>query len=261
MPNFAANLSFLFTELPFLDRFAAARRAGFRGVEFLFPYEHDAREIERRLGDEGLQQVLFNVPPGDWAAGERGFAAVPGREAAFASSLAKAIDFAGRLSCPRLHIMAGIVGPQHDPAACLGAFRANLHRAAEACAAAGIVGTIEPINRRDIPGYFLSSFALARQMIREVASPHLRLQHDFYHAQIIEGDLSRGFAANLPHVAHIQIANPPDRSEPDAGEIAYTHVFDLIDRSGYDGWVGCEYRPRAGTLEGLGWAKPYGIGA
>lgn len=261
MPRFAANLSMMFTELPFLERFAAAARCGFRGVEFLFPYDHPAGEIAARLTDNGLAQVLFNLPAGDWERGERGFAALPGRERDFDAALARAIDYAQAIGCPRLHVMAGIPGPAAASERCRATFIDNLRRAAQRCAAAGITPVIEPINRRDIPGYYLADFGLARAILAEVGDAGLRLQHDLYHAQIIEGDLSRGLERNFPLIGHVQIANPPGRHEPDQGEINYPHLFALLDQLGYDGWVGCEYRPRAGTEAGLGWAKPYGIAA
>ncbi|MCW5730946.1 MAG: hydroxypyruvate isomerase family protein [Alphaproteobacteria bacterium] len=261
MPRFAANLSLMFTELPFLERFAAAARCGFRGVEFLFPYDHPAREIARHLSDNGLEQVLFNLPAGAWERGERGFAALPGRTRDFDAALARALDYAGTLGCKRLHVMAGIPDPADAPAHCRASFLDNLRRAAERCRAAGVTPLIEPINRRDIPGYYLADFALARGILAELGDAGVRLQHDLYHAQIIEGDLSKGLERNFPLIGHVQIANPPGRHEPDRGEINFPHLFALLDTLGYEGWIGCEYRPMAGTEAGLGWARPYGIGA
>ena len=259
MPKFAANLSFMFQEIPFLDRFQAAERAGFKGVEYLFPYEVPPGEITTRLKTLGLAQVLFNLPPGDWSRGERGLAALPGRESEFEAGVDQAIKYALALECPQLHAMAGIPpsGTAHD--ACEGAYVRNLRFAAEQLKASGLRLLIEPINTRDIPGYFLSTVARARRVIETVGSDNLFLQMDLYHCQVTEGDLAEKIRANLGLIGHFQIAGNPGRHEPDVGEVHYPYLFDLIDELGYKGWVGCEYRPRGETVAGLGWARRYGI--
>ena len=254
MPRFAANLSCLFTELPFLDRFAAAAAAGFEAVEFQFPYDFPAAEIADRLERCGLDPVLFNLPPGDMAKGERGLAALPGREAAFDASLELALDYARAIGCMRLHVMAGAV-----PAAQESTYVAALRRAADRAAAERITLLIEPLNGRDNPGYLLRSTAQAVAVLDCVARENVKLQLDFYHCQISEGDLARHAEELFGRYAHVQVANVPGRHEPDRGEINYPYLFDLLDRLGYDGWVGCEYRPAGETRAGLGWARPWGI--
>ena len=261
MPQFAANLSFLFQELDFLDRFAAARRAGFQAVEYLFPYDHAAAEVAARLHDNGLTQALFNLAPGDWDAGERGFAALPGRQDDFRRTVDDALRYADALGCPRLHVMAGIVPERADARAYEDAYVANLAYAAEALGREGVRALIEPLNSTDMPGYLLSTSGHAQRVIETVASPNLSLQYDLYHRQIMEGSLAAGFAQHQGIIAHIQIAGVPGRHEPSVGEINYPYLFDMLDRAGYDGWIGCEYRPRNGTLAGLGWLAPYGIGS
>jgi hydroxypyruvate isomerase len=261
MPKFAANLSFLFQEIDFLDRFEAAAKAGFKGVEYLFPYEHDPAVIEKALQRHGLEQVLFNAAPGDWGGGERGLGALPGREREFRDALKLALDYARALKCERVHAMAGLT-PAGVPAVELeSVFVANLHAAAKLFAAHDIALLIEPINTRDIPGYFLTSVEQATRIIGQAASPNLFLQFDIYHRQIMAGDLAEAIRASFPLTRHYQIAGVPGRHEPSVGEINYPYLFDLIDSLGYDGWIGCEYRPKAGTVEGLSWAKPYGPGA
>jgi 2-dehydrotetronate isomerase len=253
MPKFSANLSFLFTEFPFLDRFAAAAAAGFRAVEFAFPYDGPAAAIAARLKEHRLTQALFNTPPGDLAKGERGLAALPGREADFRASLDRALDYAAALSCPRLHVMAGVGGEDAT-------FIANLREAAPRAAAAGVTLLIEPINTGDMPGYFLNTSTHALRIIDAVGSAQVKLQLDLYHCQIMEGGLAAHIRALAGRYAHIQIAGVPDRREPDRGEVNFPYLFDQLDAVGYDGWIGCEYRPAAGTLAGLGWAKRWGIG-
>lgn len=258
MPRFSANLSFLYTELPFLERFAAAARDGFHAVEFAFAYEFPVAEIAARLEQNGLEQVLINTPPGNAAAGERGLAALEGRERDFAQSFGTALDFAQALRCPRVHVMAGVLADGADAARRARAratFVDNLRFAARAAAPRGVSLTIEPINPRDIPGYFLNTQAQAHAIREEVGAPNLAVQMDLYHAQIVEGDLSEKLRRWLPHIGHIQIAGVPGRHEPDSGEVNYRHLFALIDELGYPGWVGCEYRPRDGTSAGLGWMK------
>ncbi len=260
MPNFAANLSMMFQEWAFFDRFAAAAEAGFRGVEFLFPYEVPAGEIAARLKRHGLTQALFNLPPGNWAAGERGLAALPGREAEFAAGLEQALDYAKATGCRRLHVMAGISPAGRARSEGEAVYIANLRHAAERVAPLGITLLIEPINTRDIPGYFLNTTRQALAIIDQVGRDNLRLQLDLYHCQIMEGDLAIHIRELAGRYAHVQIAGVPERHEPDRGEINYPYLFDLLDKVGYDGWVGCEYRPANGTLAGLGWARRWGIG-
>ncbi|HVL77037.1 MAG TPA: 2-oxo-tetronate isomerase [Noviherbaspirillum sp.] len=255
MPKFAANLTLLFNELPFLDRFEAAAKAGFKGVEYLFPYDYPAEEIAARLKAHGLQNVLFNMPPGDWAGGERGIAALPGREEEFRAGLERAIAYANALGTPRLHAMAGLVPEGADQAQCRATFIANLKTACAEAARHGITVLIEPINTRDMPGYFLSLQADAHAIREEVGAANLKVQMDFYHVQIMEGDIAMKLRRWLPHIGHIQIAGVPERNEPDTGEIRYPYLFALLDSLGYDGWLGCEYRPAKGTVEGLGWMK------
>lgn len=254
MPKFAANLSFMFTDLPFLDRFDAAAKAGFKVVEYLFPYEFAAADLKARLDANGLTQALFNLPPGNWEAGERGLAALPGREPDFDAALSKALDYADALGNTLLHAMPGLRhhGANHAT------YIANLRWAAARAGERGKTLIIEPINERDIPGFFLNTTAQAREVIREVGSAHLGLQFDLYHRQIQEGDVARAIR-EFGHLAlHYQIANPPDRAEPDHGEMNYRYLFEVLDDTGYDGWVGCEYKPRGDTLAGLTWLEACG---
>ncbi len=255
MPKFAANLSLMFTEVPFLERFEAAAGAGFGAVEFLFPYDFGTDDIASRLTAHGLRNVLFNLPPGDWAAGERGIAALPGRQAEFRQGVADALRYAAALGTPNLHAMAGLVPAGADRAACRAAYVENLRYAAAECARHGITLLIEPINQRDMPGYFLSYQDEAHAIRAEVGAPNLKVQMDLYHAQIMEGDLAVKLKKYLPHIGHIQIAGVPERHEPDTGEVNYPYLFRLLDELGYDGWLGCEYRPAQGTVEGLGWMR------
>lgn len=255
MPRFAANLSMMFTEWSFLDRFAAAADAGFTAVEYLFPYEHDAEAVGRALARAGLTQALFNLPPGDWAAGERGMAAFPARAEELAAAVETALPYAAATGCQTLHLMAGLAD-RADPAA-QAAYRAAVIRTAERLARAGITLVLEPINGRDMPGYFLNDFDYAAGLIRDLALPNLALQFDLYHRQIMHGDVVMGLRAMMPIIGHVQIAGVPERHEPDASELAFAVVTEELDRLGYQGFVGCEYRPRAGTVAGLGWFAPY----
>ncbi|WP_414441128.1 2-oxo-tetronate isomerase [Burkholderia sp. 22PA0106] len=257
MPRFAANLSMMYTEHPFLERFAAAARDGFKAVEYLFPYEFDAAELKTRLSDAGLVQALFNAPPGDWAAGERGFAALPGREDEFRHAVDTALDYARTIGNDKLHVMAGLVPADADRARHRDTYVHNLAYAAEAAHAAGLLVVIEPINTRDIPGYFLNRQDDAQAICRDVGAPNLRVQFDCYHCQIVEGDIAMKLKRDFAGIGHIQIAGVPDRHEPDLGELNYPYLFEQIDALGYDGWIGCEYRPKAGTSDGLGWLRPY----
>ena len=256
MPKFAANLSFLFTESSFLDRFEQAALAGFKGVEYLFPYEHPASLLADRLLTHGLEQVLFNLPPGDWQGGERGLASLPGREAEFREGVEAAIEYAFQLDCRRLHCMAGL----HDGKFAFedqeASYIANLQWAADRLKETGITLLIEPINSRiDMPGYWLDSIVKARNLLRSINRSNVRLQLDLYHAQIIQGDLARCITESFAELGHIQIADNPGRHEPGSGEVNYPYLFRLLDQLGYSGWVGCEYKPAECTLAGLGWMQ------
>jgi len=256
MPRFSANLSFLFTESPFLDRFAEAAHAGFRAVEFAFPYEYQVNEIKARLVPHRLEVVLFNAPPGDADAGDRGLASIPGREHEFAADIAKALRYAGALNCQRLHVMAGVLPEGADAderARRLRVYVRNLKFACQEAAAQGVTITIEPLNPRDVPHYLLSTQSEAHAIRSEVGAPNLKVQMDLYHAQIVEGDLTDKLRRWLPHIGHIQIAGVPGRHEPDVGEINYEYLFRLLDELKYDGWVGCEYKPATTTTAGLTW--------
>jgi hydroxypyruvate isomerase len=257
MPRFCANLSLMFTELPFLDRFEAAASAGFRGVEYLFPYEFDAADIAARLKAHGLTQVLFNMPPGDWAAGERGLAALPDRIDEFRAGVATAVDYASKLGCSNVHCLAGIA-PAGEPVERLReTYIDNLRFAAKALARVNAKVLIEPINTRDIPGYVLTRTQQALDIIAAVGEPNVGLQYDCYHMQIMEGDLCPTIERHLDSIAHVQVADTPGRNEPGTGEINYPFVFGHLDRIGYSGWVGCEYRPRTTTAGGLEWIANY----
>ena len=255
MPNFAANLSMMFTEHPFLDRFAAAADQGFAAVEYLFPYEHDADEIAQRLQNNQLTQALFTMPPGDWAKGERGIAGLQGREAEFRDGVATAMRYAEATGVKRLHMMAGLVDLKNSNA--MACYRSNLAYAAEALAAKGLDLLLEPINGRNMPGYGLNSFDLAASIISEMALPNVKLQFDMYHCQIIHGDVTMRLRSMLPISGHVQIASVPSRHEPSIEELNYSFLFDELDRLGYQGFVGCEYNPKAGTVAGLGWFASY----
>jgi 2-dehydrotetronate isomerase len=255
MPRFAANLNFLFTELSFLDRFEAAAKAGFKAVESTDLYAAPAAEIAARLKDNTLTLALFNSPTGDASKGERGLAALPGREAEFAERFETALRYADATGGRRIHVMPGLVhhGARRD------VYVANLKKAAKGAAAAGAEILIEPINRRDIPGFFLNKTSEARAIIHEVAEPNLGLQFDLYHRQIEEGDVAMAIDEFAPLTRHYQIASPPDRGEPDAGEMNYRWLLQKIDAGGFAGWIGCEYRPRDGTLPGLKWLAACGV--
>ena len=282
MPNFAANLSFLYTELPFLDRFEAAAKDGFKAVEFLFPYSYDPQDIAVRLKTNGLKQVLFNLPPAGvdassieqaWANGMRGVACLQGRESEFAQGVDLVLRYAEVLQCTQLHMMAGIVPAATSTASAQQTYIQNAKYAGQQAAVLGINILIEPINTRDMPGYFLNRQAHAHALLQAIDQPNVKVQMDLYHCQIMEGDVLQPLQQYLPtgKVAHIQIANTPDRHEPKInnvqnGEINYAAAFDLIDSMGYTGWIGCEYKPRlqgeltgesSATSMGLDWFKPY----
>lgn len=264
MPRFAANLTMLYNEHAFLDRFAAAAADGFTAVEYLFPYAFEAAELAQRLADNGLQQVLFNAPPGNWDAGERGLACIPGREAEFRKGFATALAYADALNCPRIHVMAGLAPQGVERQRLQATYEANIAWAAELATTAGRDVLIEPINTRDIPGFFLNRQDEAHRTVLAIGAPNLKVQFDLYHCQIMEGDVTTKIRAYLPtgRVGHFQIAGVPERHEPNVGEVNYPYLFKVIDEvsaaCGWNGWVGCEYRPALGavagaTSKGLGW--------
>ena len=257
MPKLAANLTMLFTEVPFLERFEGAARAGFKGVEFLFPYEHPPEEVAEAANRHGLEIALFNLPPGDWDAGEKGFTSLPGREADFDAALESALPYVKALRPRSIHVMAGIPPSGADRQACREVYVRNVRRAAEAVAPLGIDALIEPCNPRDMPGFFLTRQEDAISLLDEIAAPNAGLQMDFYHCQIVQGDLTMHLRQNFARIRHIQISAVPERHEPDTGEINYPFILGELHRLGYDGWVGCEYRPKGVTEDGLGWARPY----
>ncbi|WP_148861427.1 hydroxypyruvate isomerase [Marinobacter fonticola] len=253
MPKFAANLSMLFTEEDFLDRFQAAASAGFRGVEYLFPYDFPAADIKKRLDEHNLTQVLHNLPAGDWGAGERGIACHPDRVEEFRAGVDKAIEYATALDCKQVNCLAGIKPQNVSQEQAHKTFVENLRFAAEKLQAAGILLLVEAINTRDIPGFFLNRTDQALEVLAEVGSDNLKLQYDIYHMQIMEGDLARTIETNFSNISHVQLADNPGRNEPGTGEINYPFLFAHLERLGYQGWIGCEYKPAGKTLEGLGW--------
>lgn len=253
MPRFAANLSLLFNELPFLERFAAARAAGFDAVEFLFPYAFEAEQIGARLHRYGLELVLHNLPAGDWAAGERGMACDPRRSAEFQDGVGLALDYALELGVRRLHCLAGKLPPSLTRERAHAAYVANLRHAAARCREHGITLLIEPINDRDMPGYFLTGTRQAAAVIEEVGAANLCLQYDIYHMQRMEGELADTIRRYLPLIRHIQLADVPGRHQPGTGEINFPFLFRLLDELGYEGWIGCEYLPQGDTLASLAW--------
>lgn len=255
MPKFAANLTMLFNELDFLDRFQAAADAGFAGVEYLFPYAWPAAQLAEKLDQAGLVQVLHNLPAGDWASGERGIACHPDRIGEFQDGVGRAIDYARTLGCKQLNCLAGIAPAGVPTATAHETFVANLRFAAAKLKDAGIRLLVEPINTFDIPGFYLNRTAQAVALLDEVGADNLFVQYDIYHAQRMEGELGNTIARYLPRIAHIQLADNPGRNEPGSGEINFAWLFRHIDRLGYQGWIGCEYKPAAGTREGLGWIK------
>ncbi len=281
MPKFAANLSMMYVELPFLDRFEAAAQDGFKAVEYLFPYAYEARELAARLKANNLQQVLFNAPPGGidtdsiakaWEAeGVKGTACLPGREAEFKAGVALALTYANALDCPRIHLMAGMIPDGLTREDVQGTYIKNLRWAAGEAAKAGLDVLMEPINTRDIPRFFLNRQDHAHEIIGLVGAPNLKVQMDLYHCQIVEGDVAMKIRKYLPtgHVGHFQIAGVPERHEPDVGELHYPYLFNVIDevsgQCNWDGWVGCEYRPKkggqpGGTSAGLSWLQGLPLG-
>ena len=259
MPKLAANLTMLYNEVDFLDRFAAAAQSGFKGVEYLFPYAYPKEQLAEKLARHGLTQVLHNLPAGDWAGGERGIACLPDRVGEFQDGVGRAIEYATALGCRQVNCLAGIAPRGVDREKVDATFVTNLKFAADKLGATGIRLLIEPINTFDIPGFHLSRTQQALDTIRAVGSRNLLAQYDIYHMQRMEGELANTIKANLPQIAHIQLADNPGRNEPGTGEINYRFLFGFLDAIGYDGWIGCEYKPKAGTVDGLGWRATHGI--
>ena len=257
MPKFAANLTMMFTELPFLDRFAAAAAASFQAVEFLFPYDFEKQQIADLLAANELTLVLHNLPAGDWAGGERGIGCHPARVDEFRAGVERAIDYATALGCPRVNCLAGILPAGVSADAARATLVENLRYAAARLEAANIELLLEHVNSRDIPGFFVDRSRPAVEIITEVASANLKLQYDIYHAQVLEGDLARTIETEFARIGHIQLADNPGRHEPGSGEINFPYLFRRIDELGYTGWIGCEYKPRTTTIDGLGWFEPY----
>jgi hydroxypyruvate isomerase len=253
MPKFAANLTMLFTELPFLDRFAAAEAAGFSGVEYLFPYDFEKAALRERLEQHGLIQILHNLPAGNWAAGERGIAILPDRVDEFREGVRHGIDYAKALGCRQLNCLVGVAPADADLFELNEVLLKNLRFAADALAQENIRLLIEPINTLDIPGFFLNGTQQAVQIISDVQSENLFIQYDIYHMQVMEGDIARTLQKHLARISHVQLADNPGRNEPGTGEINYPFLFRHLDEIGYRGWIGCEYKPKTTTIEGLGW--------
>ena len=258
MPKFAANLTMLYNEVDFLDRFDAAAKSGFAGVEYLFPYAYPKEQLAERLAKNKLTQVLHNLPAGDWAGGERGIACHPERVVELQDGVGKAIDYAKALGCTQINCLAGIAPTGVASEKIRGTFVTNLRFAAEKLGAAGIKLLIEPVNTYDIPGFWLSRTQQALDVIRDVGSNNLYLQYDIYHMQRMEGELANTIKAYLPQIAHVQLADNPGRNEPGTGEINYRFLFGFIDSIGYDGWIGCEYKPKGKTIDGLVWRAAHG---
>ncbi|WON78094.1 HPr family phosphocarrier protein [Serratia sp. UGAL515B_01] len=257
MPKFAANLSMMFTELPFLERFSAAAAAGFSAVEFLFPYDYSADLLAEKLRQNNLQQVLFNTAPGNVSDGEWGLAAIPGREQEARADIDRALEYAIALQCPNVHVMAGVVPPGEDIARYRETFITNLRYAADTFAHHGIKVMIEALSPQVKPNYLFSSQHQAAELVTAIERSNVFIQFDFFHAQLVDGNISHLLKSLAGRYAHIQIASVPDRSEPDDGELNYPWLFALLDKIGYQGWIGCEYKPRGETSAGLGWVKPY----
>ncbi|KXF82431.1 2-oxo-tetronate isomerase [Enterovibrio coralii] len=257
MARFAANLTMLFNEVDFLTRFEKAHDAGFKAVEFLFPYAYEPQVLADKLSQFGFEQALFNMPPGDWDAGERGFAAIPGREAEFRQSVDTALMYAQALKCKKVHAMSGLLDSQFSYQEHVDTFIENIRYAADKFAEQGVELMIEPLNSRDVPGYFVAHQREAVELIKQVDRPNVKLQFDVYHAQIMDGDLTVMIRDLADYIGHVQIASVPERHEPSEGEVNYPHVFNMLDNAGYVGWIGCEYKPRKSTEEGLDWVKPH----
>ena len=259
MPNLAANLTMMFCEHEPLDRFDAARRAGFKGAEYLRPYSDKAEDVVAALRDSGLAMTLMNFPSGDDKASERGLTSLPGREADFDARLDTVLTYAQALECPRIHLTAGAPPEDADPAACRAVYIRNIQTAARHFAPYGITVLVEPINLRNSPGFYLNRQDRAIEILDAVGEANAALQMDIYNCQIVEGDVAMKIRQNIARIAYFQIAGVPERFEPDTGEVNYPYLFDLIDELGFDGWIGCEYCPKGDTVAGLGWAAPYGV--
>ena len=259
MPKLAANLTMLYNEVDFLDRFEAAAKSGFAGVEYLFPYAYPKEQLAERLAKHKLTQVLHNLPAGDWAAGERGIACHPNRVSEFQDGVGKAIDYARLLGCKQVNCLAGIAPKDVAPDTIRATFVDNLRFAAKSLSAAGIKLLIEPINTFDIPGFYLSHSRQGLDIIRDTGSNNLFLQYDIYHMQRMEGELAATMKAHLVQIAHLQLADNPGRNEPGTGEINYRFLFRFLDSIGYAGWIGCEYKPKGNTVEGLAWRAAHGV--
>ena len=257
MPKFAANLTMLYNEVDFLDRFQAAATSGFKGVEYLFPYAYPKEQLVDRLHANGLVQVLHNLPAGDWAAGERGIAVLPERVGEFQDGVGTAIEYAQALGCTQVNCLAGITPAGVDPEKIRATLVANLKFAADKLGAVGIKLLVEAINVYDIPGFYVRNTQQTLDLIAATGSSNIYVQYDIYHMQRMEGELAATIQRYLPRIAHIQLADNPGRNEPGTGEINYPFLFDFIDGLGYTGWIGCEYKPRTVTTAGLGWMKPY----
>jgi len=260
MSRFAAHLGWQFAELPFLDRFAAAAEAGFQAVEFPFPYDHPAELLATRAAEHELQQVSIMAPAGDWPGGERGIAALPGREQEFRDGLNRALDYAVALGCPSIHIAAGLVPPEVERARAMALYREHLALACDRALGHGITILIEPVSRKTYPSFLITATVEAESVLAELDRPNLKLLFDLWHTQLNEGDLTRTLTRVMPKIGHIQLANPPGRNEPGCGELNFSYLFALIDRLGYGGWIGLEYRPSRGTLASLDWARAHGLG-
>ncbi|MSQ59002.1 MAG: hydroxypyruvate isomerase [Betaproteobacteria bacterium] len=257
MPKFNANLSMMYNEVDFLDRFAAAAKSGFKGAEFLFPYAYDKNQVAELARKNNLKVVLFNMPPGDWNAGDRGMACDPSRHSEFQDNVGKALDYALALGCSQVHCMAGLKPRGVNEEKMREAYIANLQFAGKEMAKHNLKVLIEAINTRDIPGFYLNTSAQAMDILHYANVPNLYFQYDIYHMQIMEGDLAPTMEKLLPKIAHMQLADTPGRNEPGTGEINYSFLFRHLDKIGYQGWIGCEYRPKGNTEAGLGWMNPY----
>jgi hydroxypyruvate isomerase len=257
MPKFAANLTMLYNELPFLERFKAAADAGFKAVEFLFPYDFRKEQVAAELKDNGLAIALHNLPAGDWAQGERGIACHPDRVQEFRDGVEMAIDYAKALNCPQVNCLAGVLPKGVSAEKARGVLIENLRYAAEKLAAEKIGLLLEPVNSRDIPGFFVDRPSFGFALLDEAAASNLKLQYDIYHAQVMEGDLANTIAREFARIGHIQLADNPGRNEPGTGEINFPYLFRRLDELGYAGWIGCEYKPKTTTTEGLSWVRPY----
>jgi len=257
MPTLCANLTMLFTEQDFLERFGAAAQAGFKGVEYLFPYAYDKEQLAALLHRHGLEQVLHNLPAGDWASGERGIACLPDRVGEFQDGVGKAIDYARALGCKQVNVLAGIAPRNVDAGKIRETFIRNLRFAASHLKDAGIRLLVEPINTFDIPGFYVNRTQQALDLFSDVGSDNLYLQYDIYHMQRMEGELAATITKHLPRIAHVQLADNPGRNEPGTGEINYPFLLGHLDAIGYTGWIGCEYKPATTTAAGLGWANAY----